>query len=201
MTTSPLNLKVILGSTRAGRRGDDVAGWVLAGAEEHGGFDAQLLDLRDNRLPLLGEGDGSSDAIDALNRVIADGEAFVFVTPEYNHSVPGVLKNAIDSVFGGFRNKPAAFVGYSAGLVGGARAVEHLAQIVVEAEMVPLRNTVLVAQAHAAFAAGRPADPDRDGALDILLDDLAWWGSALRQARAEGELPPASERRAAPVTA
>ncbi|MEJ7824079.1 MAG: NAD(P)H-dependent oxidoreductase [Solirubrobacteraceae bacterium] len=201
MTTSPLNLKVILGSTRAGRRGDDVAGWVFAGAEEHGGFDAQLLDLRDHRLPLLGEGDRSSDAIDALYRVIADGEAFIFVTPEYNHSVPAVLKNAIDSISGGFRNKPAAFVGYSAGLVGGARAVEHLAQIVVEAEMVPLRNAVLVAQAHAAFAAGRPADPDRDGALDILLDDLAWWGSALRQARAEGELPPASARRAAPVTA
>ena len=201
MTTSPLKLKVILGSTRAGRQGDRVASWALRRAADHEAFDAGLVDLRDHPLPMFGEGDPDGDTSDALCSAVADGEAFVFVTPEYNHSVPGVLKNAIDSISGGFRNKPAAFVGYSAGLVGGARAVEHLAQIVVEAEMVPLRNAVLVAQAHAAFAAGRPADPDRDGALDILLDDLAWWGSALRQARAEGELPPASARRTAPVTA
>jgi NAD(P)H-dependent FMN reductase len=110
-----------------------------------------------------------------------------------------VLKNAIDSVFmsSGFRNKPAGFLGYAGGIVGGSRAVEHLAAIAVEAEMVPLRNAVLLAQVHGAFVDGRPANPVTDGALTILLDDLAWWGDALRTARAAGELPPANRRRVA----
>ncbi|MDQ3722795.1 MAG: NAD(P)H-dependent oxidoreductase [Actinomycetota bacterium] len=199
--TSPLKLKVVLGSTRNGRQGDAVSSWVLRGAVDHGAFDVELLDLRTYRLPMFGESDSRSGAMDAFNAAIADGAAFVFVTPEYNHSVPAVLKNAIDSVFGALRNKPAGFVGYSAGLVGGARAVEHLAQIVIEAEMVPLRNAVLVGQAHQAFADGQPNDPVRDGALDILLDDLAWWGDALRRARSAGELPPASARRTRQVAA
>jgi NAD(P)H-dependent FMN reductase len=103
-----------------------------------------------------------------------------------------VLKNAIDSVFGsfGFRNKVAGFVGYSGSLVGGARAVEHLAHIAIEAELVPLRNATLIAQVHQAFGDdGRPRDPRSNARLTVLLDDLAWWGDVLGRARDAGELP------------
>src|SRR5205085_4638871 len=111
------------------------------------------------------------------NRTIAEGDAFIFITPEYNHSFSGVLKNAIDSVIASwaFRNKPAAFVAYSGGPVGGARAVEQLALVLIEAEMVPLRNTVLIPAAHAAFDDyAQPTNPQTDVALEILLEDLAW---------------------------
>jgi NAD(P)H-dependent FMN reductase len=207
---SPLELKIIVGSTREGRAADLVLPWLVDRAEGRGAFSAEVLDLRDWPLPMFqetyavfGSTDGSAYStplVHRWNQVIAGGEAFLFLTPEYNHSVPAVLKNAVDCVFGsfGFRNKVAGFVGYSGGLVGGARAVEHLAHIAIEAELVPLRNAVLVSQVHRAFANdGRPRNPLTDDSLMLLLDDLAWWGDALRRARQAGELPPASARRAA----
>ena len=132
-------------------------------------------------------------------------DAFIVVTPEYNHSVPGGLKNAIDSVWlsFGFRNKPVAAVGYSSSIGGGIRAIEHLAHVFVEAEAVPLRNTVVIPFVRTAFGAdGEPVNPETDIRLQVLLDDLAWWSAALDQARAAGELPPGTFRaRAALATA
>lgn len=192
-----LALKIIVGSTREGRRADQVLPWLVDRAKNHGAFDVDVLDLRTYPLPMFGEPAGERrSVVDAWNRVVGEGGVYVMLTPEYNHSVPGVLKNAIDCVRTqpGFRNKPAGFVGYSAGRVGGARAVEHLAHIVIEAEVVPLRNSVLVAQVQDAFADGEPTGPGTDAALRILLDDLAWWGNALRHARDNGELPPAGKR-------
>jgi NAD(P)H-dependent FMN reductase len=202
------NLKVIIGSTRPNRAADRVIPWVLERARAHGAFDVEPLDLRDWPLPLFGEHMGSigdisdptySDPIvKRWNARVREGDAFLFVTAEYNHSVPGVLKNAIDSVFlsFAFRNKPAAFVGYSGGIAAGARAVEHLALIAIETEMVPLRNTVLLPQVGAAFDdEGHPHNPKSEEAMTIMLDDLAWWTAALASARAGGELLPASFRR------
>lgn len=131
------------------------------------------------------------------NRKIEEADGYLFITPEYNHSVPAVLKNAIDSVFlsFAFRNKPAGFVAYSGGPVGGARAVEHPAQIAVEVEMVPLRNTVLLAGVQSAFGPdGNPGNPLTSAALTILLDDLGWWARALANARAAGQLKPGGVR-------
>jgi NAD(P)H-dependent FMN reductase len=204
-----LELKIVVGSTREGRAADLVLPWLTDRAEAHDAFAVEVLDLRDWPLPMFGERHeavmdperrGYSDPIvQRWNRAIAAGDAYLFLTPEYNHSVPAVLKNAIDSVFGsfGFRNKVAGFVGYSGGLVGGARAVEHLAHIAIEAELVPLRNATLIARVHHAFAEdGRPRDAGPDARLTVLLDDLAWWGEALRRARGAGELLPAHARRA-----
>jgi NAD(P)H-dependent FMN reductase len=201
------NLHIIIGSTREGRAAEPIAQWVDRRAKEYGAFEVTLLDLRDWPLPMFTEtmttiGDFanptySEPIVKRWNNTIAEGDAFIFITPEYNHSFSGVLKNAIDNVFvsWGFRNKPAAFVGYSAGQVGGARAVEQLALVTVEAEMVPLRNTVLVAAAQSAFDdTGRPANPQSDIALDILLEDLAWWTDATVAARSAGELKPGSMR-------
>ena len=204
MTTK---LHIIVGSTRDARAAEPVAQWVHQRATEHGGFDVTLLDLRDWQLPMFAEtlatiGDFSdptySDPIvRRWNQTIAEGDAFIFITPEYNHSFPAVLKNAIDSVFvsWAFRNKPAAFVAYSGGPVGGARAVEQLALVTIEAEMVPLRNTVLIPAVHAAFDDyARPTNPQTDVALEILLEDLAWWGEATVAARSAGELKPGTMR-------
>jgi NAD(P)H-dependent FMN reductase len=128
----------------------------------------------------------SQPLVKKWNQKIGEGDAFLFVTPEYNHSVPGVLKNAIDSVFVsfGFRNKPAAMVGYSNGAAGGARAVEHLAQIGFEADMHCLRDTVLLSKVQEAFGPdGAPKDPTTTAALKVTLDGLAWWGALLKAAR------------------
>ena len=136
-------LHIIVGSTRDGRAAEPVAQWVHRRAKEHGGFDVTLLDLRDWPLPMFAEtmatiGDFASPTysdpiVRRWNQTIAEGDAFIFITPEYNHSFSGVLKNAIDSVFvsWAFRNKPAAFVAYSGGPVGGARAVEQLALVLI----------------------------------------------------------------------
>jgi NAD(P)H-dependent FMN reductase len=146
----------------------------------------------------------SSPTVKEWNTTIGSADAFVFLTPEYNHSLPAVLKNAIDSVFVtfGFRNKPSVCVAYSGGQTGGSRAPEHLAQIALEAEMVPLRNNVLLPFIGEAFdAAGEPKNPITNLALSILLDDLSWWGEALKSARSSGVLPPAMFRQMAAQTA
>jgi len=202
-----LNLKIIIGSTRPGRAADRVVPWIVGRAKEHPAFSVEVLDLRDWPLPFFAEtfktvGDPRNPAysdpiVKRWNQKIAEADAYLFITPEYNHSIPAVLKNAIDSVFVSFafRNKPAAFIGYSGGAVGGARAVEHLAHIAIEAEMVPLRNTVLIADIPKAFASdGTPTNPLANAALDIVLEDLAWWSAALKRARAEGQLKPGAFR-------
>jgi NAD(P)H-dependent FMN reductase len=201
-----LSLKIIIGSTRPGRAADHVVPWIVDRAKEHGAFSVEVLDLRDWPLPPFGEtfqtvGDPrnptySDPIVRRWNQRVAEGDAYLFITPEYNHSVPGVLKNAIDSVFASFafRNKPAGFVGYSGGIAAGVRAIEHLAHIAIEAEMVPLRSTVLIPMVGAAFENGAPKNPAAATAAGIMLDDLAWWASALQRARQEGTLPPAAMR-------
>src|ERR1035438_6625257 len=112
----------------------------------------------------------SDPVVRAWNSKVAEGEAYLVVTAEYNHSVPGELKNAIDNVFVSFalRNKPMAFVGYSGGIAAGVRAVEHLALIAIEAEAVPLRNTVLIPFVGDAFGEdGQPTNPATAAALTI----------------------------------
>jgi len=197
-------LQVIIGSTRPTRAADRVSPWVLDRARSHGGFEVEVLDLRDWPLPFFAEHLGtvgdfndptySDPLVRRWNRKIKEADAYLVITPEYNHSVPGVLKNAIDSVWVSFafRNKPIMAVGYSGGIAGGVRAIEHLAQIAIEAEMVPLRTAVVIPQVTTAFDDnGQPTNPVTDISLRIALDDLAWWSSALKRARAGGELAPA----------
>ncbi|HEV7863070.1 MAG TPA: NADPH-dependent FMN reductase [Acidimicrobiia bacterium] len=198
-----LELQIVVGSTRPGRAADLFLPWLLDRAERHGRFSVQLLDLRDWDLPMFAEptqlmmsGRFSTPVVQRWNEVMAAGDAYLFVFPEYNHSVPGVLKNAVDHALGArLRNKPAGFLGYSGGPIGGARAVEHMVGITVEREMAPLRNAVLLGGVGRGFdSEGLPVDPMTDHALAILLDDLAWWGEALRRARADGELSPPRQR-------
>jgi len=196
-------LLVIVGSTRPTRSADLVVPWVVSRASAHGGFDVEVVDLRDWPLPFFAEHVGtigdfsdptySEPIVKAWNNKIKEADAYIVVTPEYNHSLPAVLKNAIDSVFlsFGFRNKPIAAVGYSAGIGAGIRAIEHLAHVVIEAEGVPLRNTVVIPFVTTAFNEdGEPIAPAANAGLDVMLDDLAWWSQALEAARSAGELVP-----------
>jgi NAD(P)H-dependent FMN reductase len=207
-------LLVIVGSTRPTRSADLVLPWLTGKVSEHEAFDAEIVDLRDWPLPIFAEHFGtigdfsdptySEPLVKAWNDKIKSADAFVIVTPEYNHSVPGGLKNAIDTVWVsfGFRNKPVAFVGYSGGQGGAIRAIEHLAHVFIEAEAVPIRNSVVIPHVRDAFDAdGRPKNPIANAAAGIMLDDLAWWAATLEKARAEGELPPGSFRLQAALAA
>jgi NAD(P)H-dependent FMN reductase len=202
-----LNLKILVGSTRPGRSADLVLPWVLARARSHGAFDVEVIDLRDWPLPPFQEHAGSIGDINdptysdpivrRWNQKMREADALLVVTPEYLHSIPGTLKNALDSVFVSFalRNKPLAVVGYSIGIAAGVRAVEHLMDVAIESEMVPLRDTVLIARVATAFDDQHaPIDPMSEVAMTVMLDDLAWWGDLLAKARADGELPPATFR-------
>lgn len=200
-------LQIIIGSTRPTRAADRVAPWVVRTATAHGAFEVEVLDLRDWPLPIFAEHVGtigdfsdptySEPIVRRWNHKIKEADAYLVITAEYNHSIPGVLKNAIDNVFVSFafRNKPLVTVGYSGGIAGGVRAIEHMAQIAIEAELVPLRSSVIIPHVVDAFDEdGDPVDPVADISLGVALDDLAWWSSGLERARAEGELPPAAFR-------
>ena len=209
-----LQLKIVVGSTRPTRATDKVVPWVVRRAEGHGAFDVEVLDLRDWNLPMFAEHMGSigdfSDptysqpVVKRWNQTMKAADALLVITAEYLHSVPGVLKNALDSVFASFalRNKPLASIGYSGGVAAGVRAVEHLAHIAIESEMAPLRNTVLIPFVGDAFGPdGDPVDVRTEAAITVMLDDLAWWGTALATARKQGELPPGAFRMRAAVAA
>jgi NAD(P)H-dependent FMN reductase len=202
-----LKLQVVVGSTRSGRNADSVLRWFLPIARGHKDFETELLDLREWPLPMFQEtietvGDIHSPVysvplVKQWNDKIRSGDAFVFLTPEYNHGYPAVLKNAIDSVFFsfGFRHKPVAFVTYSAGIGGGVRCMTQLEQVMIETDSSPVRTGVMVPFVANAFTPeGKPVNPVLGVTAQVMLDDLAWMGRALKAARAEGELPPPNLR-------
>jgi NAD(P)H-dependent FMN reductase len=184
------NIQVILGSTRQGRSGDKVASWFMEHARARTALDAELVDLRDWPLPFFDQPlpPAMGSPTDALQqrwaRQVARADGFVLVAPEYNHGYPAVLKNALDHLYAEWNGKPVAFVGYG-GSGGGLRAVEQLRQVVVELEMVPLRQQVAIAGAHGAFdEQGRLRDAARyDAQAGGLLDELTRWTSVLATAR------------------
>lgn len=200
-------LQIIVGSTREGRNAEAVCRWLLPVAQSHDAFDVEVLDLRDWPLPFFQEtiasvGDFSNPTystpiVKQWNEKIRQADAYLIITPEYNRSIPAVLKNAIDSVFFSFsfRRKPVAFVGYSLGPTAAARAVEHLIQVMTETEAVPVRTSTLIPLVTTAFdAQGRSTNPTLDVQLGVMLDDLEWLTRALQLARTKPQLPPAALR-------
>lgn len=184
MLEIPLNLAVIIGSTRQGRFGDTVARWFVGQARTRADMAIDLVDLADFDLPAVYPSQ-PVPAVQAFAERIERAEAFVVVTPEYNHGYPASLKQAIDLVHGQWRGKPVGFVSYG-GMSGGLRAVEQLRQVFAELSTVTMRDTVSFHNAGGRFdEAGAPRDAAAcEAAAKTMLDDLAWWGGALRVARA-----------------
>jgi NAD(P)H-dependent FMN reductase len=190
MTSEPLRLAVVIASTRDGRLGDTVARWFLHRARARADLTVDTIDLRDAALPAVQSAAHPKagrypEEVAGFARRIAEAEAYVFVTPEYNHGYPASLKLALDSVYAEWAAKPASFVSYG-GLSGGVRAVEQLRQVLVELHVVPLRDAVALPLAGRLFdeqGALRDEAPVEAGAK-LMLDRLDWWGRALRAARA-----------------
>ncbi|MGW7354114.1 NADPH-dependent FMN reductase [Streptomyces sp. NPDC054784] len=186
-------LAVIYGSVREGRFGPVVGGWFAGEAERHGGFaEVDVIDLADHELPLAFPDFRAAPQPDTarvrqgLSERLAAADAFVVVTPEYNHSFPASLKNAIDWFHTEWQAKPVGFVAYG-GVSGGLRAVEQLRQVFAELHAVTVRDALSFHNAGGAFGPdGRPKDTDGSGtAAAGMLAQLAWWATALREARAK----------------
>nr|WP_241562465.1 NAD(P)H-dependent oxidoreductase [Streptomyces hoynatensis] len=186
-----LRIAVITSSVREGRFCPTVAAWTAERAAERGDLEVDLVDLAEHPLPLSMPGPGGALLPDpawahaALGERLAAADGFVVVTPEYNHSFPAGLKNAIDWYRTEWQAKPVAFVSYG-GLAGGLRAVEQLRVVFAELHATTIRETVSFHNVWEQFdAAGRLASPEAaTAAATTLLDRLAWWSRALRQARA-----------------
>lgn len=189
--TNP-KIAIIMSTTRATRFADRPAKWINDLAAARGDMDVELVDLRDYPMPYFDE-PASNAYVPAANEVaqrwqkkVAEFDGYIFVTAEYNHSVPAVLKNALDYAYPEWNRKPGACLGY--GSVGGARAVEQLRLILVELQMAPTRNGVHIQgpDFFDALLKGRDLGdiPYISENAVTMLDELHWWASALSVARA-----------------
>jgi NAD(P)H-dependent FMN reductase len=180
---------IILGSTRPNRNGEQVARWVYDIASRRDDAEFELVDLRDYPLPHLDEplppsmGQYQNEHTRQWADKIGSFDGFVMITPEYNHSTSGVLKNAIDYLFAEWANKAVGFVSY--GSVGGARAAEHLRLVAGELQMADVRQQVALSliTEFENFSVFRPGDYSL-AALSTLLDQVIAWSAALAPLRA-----------------
>jgi NAD(P)H-dependent FMN reductase len=179
---------IIIGSTRPGRNGEAVARWVYDQAIKRDDAEFELVDLLDFHLPHLDEampptlGIYANEHTLAWAEKIASFDGYIFVTPEYNHSTSGALKNAIDFLYQEWNNKAAGFVSY--GSVGGTRAVEHLRLIAAELQMATVRSQVALSlfTDFVDFSEFKPADHQLEP-LTTTLDQTIAWSKALNSIR------------------
>jgi NAD(P)H-dependent FMN reductase len=189
MSENPLRTAVIVGSVREGRLAPLVNRWFVGQAAQRDDITLDVIDLADIGLRdgLRGHFSGERPPeVTALGSRLADAEAFVVVTPEYNRGYPAALKVAIDSFHTQWQAKPVGFVSYG-GFSGGLRAVEQLRSVFAELSATCVRDSVAFREVWARFDAegNWPKDPEScDAAAKIMLDQLVWWGLALRDARA-----------------
>jgi NAD(P)H-dependent FMN reductase len=182
-------IAVVLGSTRPGRHGKAVADWVFAHASRRTDADFELVDLLDHPLPHLDEpipasaGRYEGDHTRRWSETVDRFDGYVFVTPEYNHSTSGVLKNAIDYLYREWNDKAAGFVSY--GAAGGVRAVEHLRLIAAEVRLATVRTQVALSfyTDFEDFRTFAPAAAHLD-TLDATFDQVVAWSKALATLRA-----------------
>ena len=188
------NIKVIAGSTREGRFSDKTAAWIVEEIKKQEGVVVEVLDLRDYGMPFFNEQMSPSfkqepyknEAVARFTKKIEEGDAFVIVTPEYNHGTSGVLKNALDWVYQEWNNKPVAFVSY--GSVGGARAVEQLRLNAIELQMAPIRNSVHIPGEQYFSMLFSNTTLSELFSLQLkqaetMITQLMWWTRVLKNAR------------------
>lgn len=189
-----LNLKVIVGSTRPGRFSEKLLPWLTASLSSNEAITTEVIDLRDYQIPYYDSADSPKNVVDgnyandtvrALAAKVKEGDAFIIISPEYNHGYSAVLKNALDVIYNEWNQKPVGFISY--GSVGGGRAVEQLRQVVVELQMASVRNAVHIqAPWFMLTETGEIKDgalAEYDSALTGTIEQLVWWGEALKAAR------------------
>lgn len=184
------NIAIILGSTRPNRKGEAVAKWVYEIACKRSDATFELIDIKDYNLPLLDEpippsqGKYSKEHTKKWAAKIDSFDSFIFVTAEYNHGIPGALKNAIDFLYKEWNNKAAGFVSY--GSAGGARAVEQLRLVMAELKIADVRAQVMLSLAtdFVNYSEFKP-DAKHVKAVNTLLEQVIAWGNALKVLRGE----------------
>lgn len=184
----PIKLAIILGSTRPGRNGEAVAHWVHEIARQRNDAEVELVDIKDFNLPLLDEpvppsmGQYSKPHTRTWAAKIDSFDAYVFVTPEYNHGISGALKNAIDFLYREWNNKAAGFVSY--GSASGVRAVEQLRLVMAELQVADVRAQVMLSlfTDFENFSAFKPAQR-HEASVNDMLDQVIAWGGALKPLR------------------
>jgi NAD(P)H-dependent FMN reductase len=183
-----IKLGIILGSTRPNRNGEAVAKWVYEIAQKRSDAEFELVDIKDFNLPLLDEpippsmGQYTKEHTKVWAAKIDSFDAFVFVTPEYNHGISGALKNAIDFLFKEWNDKAAGFVGY--GSAGGARAVESLRLVMGELMIADVRAQVMLSlfTDFENYSIFKPA-ARQEQSLNDMLDQVIAWGGAMKTLR------------------
>jgi NAD(P)H-dependent FMN reductase len=183
-----LKIGIIVGSTRPGRNAMQVAQWTYEQAKKRSDAEFELIDVEAANLPLLDEpvppslGQYSKEHTKAWAAKIAPCDAFVFVTPEYNHAPSGALKNAIDFLYKEWNNKAAGFVSY--GSAGGARSVEVLRLVMGELQIADVRAQLLLylATDFENYKVFKPK-PQHEQTLSTMLDQVVAWGNALKTVR------------------
>jgi NAD(P)H-dependent FMN reductase len=183
-----IKIAVIIGSTRPGRNAEAVARWVHGIARKREDAEFEVVDIQSFNLPLLDEpvppsmGQYSKPHTKAWAAKIASFDAYVFVTPEYNHAPSGALKNAIDYLYAEWNNKAAGFVSY--GSAGGVRAVEQLRLIMGELMVADVRAQVMLSlfTDFENFTTFKPA-ASHEKSVNAMLDQLVVWGRALKTVR------------------
>ena len=182
MTNPKLKIGIILGSTRQGRVSPQVGEWVKGIADKRGDADYEIVDISDYNLPFLGTTDGSEPGIAAWNQKLASLDGFVFVVQEYNHSITGALKNALDFAREAWNDKAAGIVSY--GSTGGARAAEHLRGILGELKVADVRThpTLSLFTDFENGSVFKPQDLHQTN-MTAMLDEVIAWSGALKTIR------------------
>ena len=183
-TERQLRIAVVIGSTRQGRAGEPIARWFVDQVSARDDIELDLIDLAEADVPhVMPDFDDETlpDSVEALGARLDAADGFVVVTPEYNHSFPASLKNAIDWFHDEWHAKPVAFVSYG-GMGRGFRAVEQLRQVLVELHAMTTRDGVSI-DLDEVDDHGRPTSDGIEGAAKLMVDQLIWWATALRAAR------------------
>ena len=180
MTNEKLNIGIILGSTRQGRVSPQVGEWVKEIADKRGDANYEIVDIADFKLPFLGEAD--APGIATWNEKLANLDGFVFIVQEYNHSITGALKNALDLAREAWNNKAAGIVSY--GSTGGARAAEHLRGIMGELMIADVRThpTLSLFTDFENGSVFKPQALHLDN-VNLMLDQVNAWSGALKTVR------------------
>ncbi|MBS3160023.1 NAD(P)H-dependent oxidoreductase [Candidatus Woesearchaeota archaeon] len=195
-----IKIKIIIGSTRPNRFSEKPAHWIFGELKKKEGIETEILDLREYPMPffdsitppIMANGEYENTIVQNWAKKIKDGDAIIIVTPEYNHGYPAVLKNALDVIFIEWNKKAVGFVSY--GGVGGARVVEQLREVVIELQMIPIRNAINIPVEvfMRAMKENIPVNPEifepvRHGfmgdCVEAFFDELIWIAKALKTAR------------------